>query len=838
MFDPEIAKSKGLTVERLKAIFTATPPEDEKQVPWKSRFLKKDESQTWAAPTSTLYSLPENPNDYDLRCYFESLAEARITEGWQRSFDTFRLYAPVDLAMDTTPINTTNYPLILLGQGKIDLGQCADQIGAMSPELRKKIFELDQSGKPFKVNWPKFSEVSYNLVHSLVTRRVAAVSTPIATRYPFLRYDSKSTSQVGKLRAEMMTQYAEDMSDGYGYRHDIVQSVRDSSCYTHQIEFCRASWSKDPQPVKVKKVPDGTSGVGPESTDYNIEEKIVREGVEWVAPHPSRTFWDLAYPLAKLNFDCGPQYVGYWDVCRASDIRSNLSYWNRDAIELNPSAYEFLGSNDAYFKIYYPDTIVFPTKNNLGNAVSMANDRLANIGYYANLNDDVSITKGEIFMKINPKKLGICEYDADVWIRLVVGGSRTVMYAEPMPDSPAVVHHYNENDSRMQSPSFAHAVMPYQDQISNLLTQLLDIQMAGFTKIIELNIDGMEEGDVRTFEDSIKNRQYAEASAILVKYSSEALKDMGVNAQQVQRVRAVELQTAEKTGEIFRTITQLLAFAERLLFFSPQELGQVAPREITATEANMVQNTTLGIRDFHTIGIEEALAAKKRIIYSAAMAFGSDDVTLSVQNRFSKKTVQAAGFQIIETDGDPDTTELDTYGKFTLTGNKSQLVHNYTFTSRDGLDRPSSQSNAANLIQMLQVLGSTPEFKQMVPREKFLDILNEIARNLGGGFDLRLEVPEGQDPAAPIMGDPMQQFQQTIQQIGQALTTLNQKQQQDSSSIKDLAGAVAQLAASITARSQLPPMPNTQQGQIAPGYPVGTGAPPLNTLQPEPVPAY
>ncbi len=141
------------------------------------------------------------------------------------------------------------------------------------------------------------------------------------------------------------------------------------------------------------------------------------------------------------------------------------------------------------------------------------------------------------------------------------------------------------------------------------------------------------------------------------------------------------------------------------------------------------------------------------------------------------------------------------------------------------------------MIQLLQVLGSSPEFKQMIPREKFLDMLNEISRNLGGGFDLRLVLPEGQDPAAPIMGDPMQQFQQTIQQIGQALQQLSQKQQQDSGSIKDLAGAVAQLSASIAARSQLPPIPNTQRGQIDPSYPVGSGTTPLNTIQPELVPS-
>jgi len=820
-FDPDIASSLGLTVERLKAIATAEPPTKD-QAPSRvkmSAFLKSGDkySMQWVEPTSEVFRLPENPTDYELRCYLEGLIEARLTEGWQRSFDSFRLYAPVDIAMDSTPYNKTTFPLVMLGQGLINLDTCAKQLDQLSPELRGRIIE-SKDGRPFKVNWPRFFEVSYNITHSMVSRRVASVATPIATRFPFLRYDPAGTSQTSKFRADLVTQYVEKMSEAFGYKHDIVQSVRDSSCYAHQIEFCRSSWTRDMEPAYVAKPKDDATGIGPEETDYVVEDRIAREGVEFTAPHPSRTFWDISKPLSKLNNNCGPEYVGYWDIVRLREIRTNTDYWNRDAIELNPAAYEFLASNDAYFRIYYPDAIVFPTKDNLGNAYSMGNDRLANVGYWAQQSDDVSCTKAEVFMKLNPKKYGICKYDADVWLRFMVGGTRTIMYAEPMPSNPAVVYSYNENDSRMYSTSFAHAVLPTQDQVSNLLSQMLEIQLQGLTKIYELNIDGMEEGDIKSFEDSMRNRNYYAASNIIVKYSAENLKDMGVDPRTVQRVRAVEVQTAEKTAEILRTIVQLLAFCERLLFFSPQELGQVAPREITATEANMVNNTTLGVRDFHTIGIEEGLAAKKRILYEASMAFGSDEINLSVQDRYTAKTITDAGFVIVESDGDPTTTEfkpLDS-GRFTVTGNKTQLVAEYLFTTRDGLERPSSQATANNMIQLLQVISSGP-MASVIPKEKVVELINEASRNMGAGFDLRIALPPGTDGSQP-MGAPNEEMQGAMQQIGQAVQQLTQKQQADSGTIGELKQTIQQLMQMMMqggmGRGGLPPPPQAMQEPV------------------------
>lgn len=819
MVDYSILKSKGLTNERLKQVMTAERPKDRAERPRKSRFAKKDLANV-TEQFSAVLNLPEDPSDFDLREFFEERIQLRLEEAWERTFDSYRLYAAVDIAMDSSPINQYNWPLMMLAQGHINLEQCHSEISNLSSELATRLFESDaKTGKPFKVNIPKFSEISYNLVHSLVTRRVAAVGTPIATRFPFLRFDSRSTSLVGKLKAELMTQRAEIMSDQFGYRHDIIQSVRDASCYSHQVEFCRSSWDVQKQTLKMRKPKDGATGAGEEDTDFEDREVIVKEGIDFVSPHPTRVFYDVSYPLTKLNSDSGPAYIGYWDVIRFSDVRMNDQYYNRESVEMDPAAWEFLTNNKAYFQIYYPDTIIFPSNNRLGNLQSMGNDRKATMGFYAAGDDDISVTITQYFEKINPKKIGLADYDGDVWIRFVVGGNRTVIFAEVMPSSPACVYSYNENDSRLYSPSFAHQVMPFQDQISNLLSQLLEIQLQGLTKIFELNKDGMDAADISTFEDSIKTKRYDAAKTIILKYSRQSMLDMGIDPKTVERVRAVEISTSEKTTEIFKSIVQLLAFAERLLFFSPQELGQVAPREITATEANIVNNTTLGIRDFHTLGIEEGLAAKKRIICDATIALGSDEIQLPVLNRFPRSVVEKLGAKIVETDGDPDTTETARTGRFTLRMSSVDLLHDYAFTSRDGLDRPQSSAVAANLIQLLQVVSQSPQLQGVVSNEKAIELLNEISRNLGGGFDLKLELPNGANPTSALTPDILEQVKSAMGQVTQAITTLAQEQKKDRDAIAKLAQAVTSVSRTVASNV------NTKAGEVAPGIP--NGAPPL-----------
>ncbi len=820
MIDPFVIEKAGLTPKRLKDVFTAKPPTGGKRKPFKSRFAKKGQEPTAGTELSESFRLPEDPEDWDLREYFETIIRQRIDEGMQRNFDTYDKAAAVDLAMDTPIVSGIQVPLMMMAQGYINTDACADAINSLSEEWSSRLVERDaKSQRVLKINIPRFWEISHNLVKSLSTRRVAAIATPIAQRIPFLKYDSRATSLDGRLKADLMTQRAEIMSDDYGYRHDVVQTVRDVTMYSHQVEFVRSRWSKEVQKLRVSKPKDGTTGVGAEATDYDIKDVIIKEGLDFVAPHPTRVYWDRAYPLAKINSDTGPTYLGYWDMVRIGELRTNPDLWNTDEIEFDAAFNQYLNDQSSYFTLYYRDRIALPAKNS-GGSIAQNNDRLNTTDYYAQGSDDVPTSIAYHFQKVNPKKIGLANYDGDVWLRFTVAGNTTIIHAEVLGCAPAVCYHYDENDARDFSPSFAMMVMPYQDQVSNLLSQLLEVQFQGLMKLYSLNVDGMKPEDVDAVESSLKNKNYYAAKSVIIKYSAEKMKDMGIDPKSMyaDRLKAIEISTSEKTSELIRSIVQVLSLAERLLFFSPQELGQVAPREISATEATIVNNTTLGIRDFHSLGIEEGLDAKKRLIYEASIAFGSDTVELPVMNTYSPATIEAAGFTVIGVDQEGD-AKVAQRGNFTVSGNIRNLIHNYIFSSRDGTERevPSAVANAT--VQMLDIVAKYPAFAQSLTKEDGANMLNSVSRNLG--LSIKFRLPEGVDPNEPMAPGADQEMQGMIEQLSQAVQQIAAQQQQAQTDVQAIAKAVSDLAGAIGAQRTATP-----KGAVSDTIPAG--APPLN----------
>ncbi|MCM2276157.1 MAG: hypothetical protein NDI75_15320 [Candidatus Didemnitutus sp.] len=826
MIDSHVIKARKLQ-ERLKEVFTSQRPAGAPPVEQRPKFEPVGDSPAQAQaemnPVSAVNSFPENPQDWQIREFFEQRFRSRLDEGMKFSLQTYRMWQAVDMAIDGPLVNQVQLPLGLLAQGFITLDACHKEIESLSPELASTLFQLGSDKKPIKVNGPRLFEVSHNLVKSLVTRRVAAISTPIRQRHPLMKYEPRDTSLVGQLKGDMMSQYAEIMADNYGYRDAIEQSARDVSKYTEQIEFIKSPWDRKTQTLRRKKENLGAEGVGPEGTDYEEYEAIEKEGLDWVAPHRARVYSDRLHPLRKINSDTGPQYIGYWDISRIGELRTNKSYWNREAIEWDTGLWTLMAANQSFFRFYYREAIA--VAENYGNNPGLRNDRKNQAATGYEWTDDAPVTLAYHFEKINPKTWGIADYDHDVWIRFVIAGNAKVIWADVCASTPAVCHNYNADDQRDVSSSFAMDVLPYQDQVSNLLTQLLEIQHQGLVRMYSLNIDGMKPDQIDAVEKALKNQDYTQAHAIIIKYSAEAMRDMAMDARSAyqERLKSIEVSTTEKTTEIFRSIMNLLSLSERLLFFSPQELGQVAPREITATEANMVNNTTLGIRDFHACGLESALDAKKRIIYESAIAFGSDKIELPVMNTYSRATVEKAKFTITGVDSDEDVETVKS-GRFTLSGSFSDLAHNFVFTSRDGTERAPDKEIAQSMVQFVQVIGQYPPLGQTMTIGQGSELLNAVARRLGVPVKVRL--PVGMDPNAPLSGNPQEQFQQFAESVHQAIAALakqteqtHQAQQAIAQSVEELSAAVQQVA--------------TKRGQIAPGFPQGTGAPPLPTTQAE-----
>ena len=220
MIDYEILKEAGTTNERLRQVLTNKEPESK---------------------------------DGKIRQKIEDLVGSRISEHVTYSLRNHHLYSAVDLAWDSSPINKTTLPLVMYAQKRIDAKACIRELektSSTSGSSIGKYLKRDESGKVTDIDLPKFFEVNVNLVRSFVTRRLAAQVNKYNNLYPFFKYESRTTGQIGKLRADALSQRMDIMADQYDYRHFQTQAIRDMFLYGHSVAFPRASWEREVQWTK------------------------------------------------------------------------------------------------------------------------------------------------------------------------------------------------------------------------------------------------------------------------------------------------------------------------------------------------------------------------------------------------------------------------------------------------------------------------------------------------------------------------------------------------------------------------------------------------------------
>jgi hypothetical protein len=227
VIDPDILKHFGSTNDALKKLFTAQPADalHAKRKAWEKRI------------------------------------EGRIQEGLTFNMRNYRLWAVSDLAWDSQPITKEVVPLMQYVQGRIDFKALSTQLKDVPQETLAKFCEFDDKTKAIKsVNVGKFHEVWINLVRSFITRRVATLAVGRLRQYPFLKYEPMSTSYVAKLRGDVLSQRAEVMTNQYGYRRDLVQSLRAMFLYSHSVEVVAGAWDVQRQLFKkpaVEGQPEG-----------------------------------------------------------------------------------------------------------------------------------------------------------------------------------------------------------------------------------------------------------------------------------------------------------------------------------------------------------------------------------------------------------------------------------------------------------------------------------------------------------------------------------------------------------------------------------------------------
>lgn len=723
MVDLEILEEAGGTHERLRSFFEAKLPESPKA-------LAKLEPDTRR----------RIERDIRLREKLEVKLSSILNEGIQFNLANAQLYSAVDLAWDSSPINKRIMPLMLYAQGRIDMKLCGDALSSLPDS--DQFVRKDAQGSVVGIDLPKFTEVNINLVRSVITRRVAAQCNKYNNLWPFFKYEARNaTSMVGKLRADMVSQRMDIMADQYDYRRNQEQVTRDVFLYGHSVEFPRVGWDRETQWVRDPQNPALATEKVPK------RDRIVREGVPWVNPHPSRVSYDNSYPLASLNSDTGCEWVFFWDVVRWRDLK-DPAYFNRDTIHFSTSAGWF-GLNGTYWSQYYDRTVIKAPQLPPADEVSGTNDRKNAVGIYTGEMDDTSAFVSNVFLKMVPKDWGLADYPFPVWLRLVVGGDSTVLYAEWLASSPAAVYSFNEHDGRLINISMAHELMGLQDQLTNLFSQLLETAKADLFSVAVLNTDifpDTEEGKkVREQFNKLLKGQNFYASMQVLETSFDKLKELGMamTADNIFKVQRSAPNTS--LSAILESISRVIQLAERLMVMSPQEQGQPAPREISATETNVISGTTESVYSFISDALDAGRAAKKRICYESLISCGSSAVYLPTAESYPEAVVRAAGFEVVPNEG--DTTGADQYSA--VTGSKYHLVHDYTFTSRDGGERALNSQSASVLTNLLGNIGSLAEPLQMaifkgMGKQGLYDHINEIYRLSGASVTMKLQVPPGQ----------------------------------------------------------------------------------------------
>lgn len=837
MHSLKILAARGCTAERLRTIFTSTGPavtegatESTGADTGGANGSSPEESLTTAGTRNVPYqggldqnfgepkaADPKKPQPWEIRRKFEYRIRSRVINGIATGLNNTRPLQAVDIAWDAPPIQKQTIPLLLWAQGKIDHGGLCDGLQKiLDPSTAKKFLRKDENNK-LMVNIPRICDISINLVRSYVTRRHAATAGLWDNLWPLLKYDPRGTDQGAMLRADALTQRIDIMAEDYNYRHFLSQCDRDKLLYCNSLIFPRAAWDRK---TSLRYKPSNVAG-SKGATD-EIVSYTTTEGVDFTNPHPSRWFWDLGAPLANVNTDNGPMYLGYWDIVPYGTIR-NGNYFNVERVVASEAWVQLVQMQTWYFQQYFDKCILsFPNMSTVADPALM-NDRTGNIGLYTAEMADKGVLLTQYFEKINPKVEGIGDYDADVWVRLAAAGDGTIVAAEFLPSIPACYGAINANDNRVANASLASEMLPYQDMASNIVATMLEQVRRSFTQLWVFNRDMLDQKTIDELTANAQNSEWWIDPKVLVVSLSEKQEMLqsggGLNLNAV--VAQINVQLNNAITQALQALGQLLALADRLVNSSPNELGQPNPREVSARETQEISTTVQSIYAFYNEGPREQRAAVKKMLYESLLCCGEDEQTVPVLKRYQKKTIEDAGFKIV--DPGEDTADDDLMPEMTrIMGSVQGLNFSYYFDSRDGAERALNTQGAQVLQQFLVGMLQIPGMAQKIGMDRIMTMLNIIGRMAGAPDEFELTLNDGESSDVPP--DQSAQPGAVPPQIQQAIQQLMQQMQQ--LAVKD--SQLEQIVSVITQKLGIGSMPLPP----APGQgPSGPVAPP-NTVPP------
>jgi hypothetical protein len=242
----------------------------------------------------------------------------------------------------------------------------------------------------------------------------------------------------------------------------------------------------------------------------------------------------------------------------------------------------------------------------------------------------------------------------------------------------------------------------------------------------------------------------------------------------------------QSTQEVLNAVTALLSMVERALGFSPQEIGASASHQQSATEVITISNNTSQRLQLTGSYIDEAMAARAKMLYEAMLAYDSDEVLAEVADltEDGAKILKEMGFEL----------EEDGTHSVGVRGPKSALILEGIGMFKDPSGRINEPKVAELMTTFFDRMLSNQAIVQTVGVKFLFDRFNDITQWFQLPVDFRLpsnfkdpNAAENQQQAQEAQAQQQQAAMQAMQQIaaevsqqvvGQALQQAGQQIQE------------------------------------------------------------
>lgn len=794
MVDLKILKEKGVSTERLKEIFNHYGLEEPAALSQNQQSLK-------------------------------DLIRSRVQRGIDRSLTNWRIYYALDQAWDS-PFHQTSATLMKTFMD--DPPKTVDDANRVLKDFgltHLMTDSVDKSGKATKeLDTPTFYQVLVPLVKAYVTIRWAKITND-RNLLPFMSYEPYKDTAINRLRGEIITDRIEKMNHQYGYFDIFRQAVFQTLHYSYCLQFPVEEWHKEIQEIHVPKGKDPDTGIDPsdnieiasdvaqrikqsrtpvpEDKDLTPKEVIVKEGMRYHMPHPSRMFWDIAHRPSTFNTDTGCTFAGYWRVHRWGDIRRNSEFWNLDRVTVGTR--DLREQYPVYFE-YAANacTIKYPHDSIMKNNQTLRENQINTEFYSADTQmEDSAVTISEVFMKLVPSEWDLGSYSHPVWFRFVVANEDTLLYAAPLPYCPVIYYGYDQDENREKNSSLTLEVLPFQDQISNQLSQAILTVKQNLSNLILVDQDVVHE----SYIDKVKNLKNAWYSFLnVVPFQGRKLR-----MQQKSTDKAVQSFKFDQNNpnESINTIKVLIDIMERLLVMSSQEVGQAATHEQTREEIRNIAANTSSRLMFTAAPIDRAMGAWKKQLYQALMAYGAEQTYAQISDRyhFTKEDFEKLGLTVIEHEDEPGKR------KSVVVKRKAAMLMEDFIASRESFEAPSDSDTARAMSDFVLGLVNSPVWESIGPAQT-IQMVNMIARMAGFPRDFNIrDVSEENNQAMKQQIQEIAQeiqkttFDQVMDAVKRGLEPIAKQTRENSDAIQTLNSTVAQNQGAIQAAINQAPQP-------------------------------